>query len=275
MLAVPGHLMRRILVLAGALATLAGVATTTAGADGDPASDVLYLQDVFVPYTAPSPDLGKRLADTVAAANRSGFRIKVAVVQSEQDLGSVPSLFNRQDLYARFLGAELRLFYRERLLVVMPAGFGIYRDGQAVDREQAVLETLTIGSPDSDGLANAAATAVESLRKAIGTRAKKDRVPPAVRALATTGSKGKPATLPYTVFDASGRSRQIVRVYGPALLLFTTIVTKYGKAKPRQSARVIWRVPLTLQTTRLQFCVVAEDAAGNQSRASCAPIHIS
>jgi len=266
--------MRRSLLFAAALAALAGVATTTARADGDPASDVLYLQDVFVPYAAPTPDVVKRLVDTVAAANRAGFRIKVAVIQSEQDLGSVPSLFNRQTIYARFLGTELKLFYRDRLLVVMPAGFGVYRDGLPVEREVAALGMVTIDSPDADGLTNAAATAVEKLRKAIDTRVKKDRTPPVVRALAATATKGKPATLAYTVFDASGRSRQIVRVYGPALLLFTTIVTKYDRAKPRRAAKVTWRVPLKLETTKLQFCVVAEDASGNQSKASCAPIHV-
>jgi hypothetical protein len=267
--------MRRILGTAVALTLLAGALTTAARADGDPASDVLFFQDVFLPYVQPSADVTKKLNDTVAAANKAGFQIKVAVVQSEQDLGSVPSLFNRQELYARFLGTELRLFYKDRLLVVMPAGFGIYHNGLTVDRETAALAGIAVDSADSDGLANAAIAAVTSLRNAIGTPAKKDSVPPTVKALVAKGSKGKPAVLHYTVFDSSGRSKEIVRVYGPALLLFTTIVTKYAKAKPRRAAKVTWRVPLKLETTKLQFCVVAEDLAGNQSKASCAPIRIS
>ena len=268
--------MRRALAAAAALAALVGVTTSTAArADGDPASDVLYFQDVFLPYAQPSVDVARQLTETVAAANRAGFRIKVAVIQSEQDLGSVPSLFNRQELYARFLGAELRLFYRDRLLVVMPAGFGIYHDGQPVDRETKTLAGVAIASPDSDGLTGAATAAVTALRGTIGTPPKKDSTPPSVRAQAAKGAKGKPAVLRYTVFDASGRSKEIVRVYGPALLLFTTIVTKYAKAKPRRTAKVVWRVPLKLETTKLQFCVVAEDTSRNQSKASCAPIRIS
>ena len=115
--------MRRLapLTIVVALAALAGLATS-ARADGDPASDVLYFQDVYLPYAKPAAEGAARLTSTVAAANKAGFRIKVAVIQAEQDLGSVPSLFNRQDLYARFLGAELKTFYSQRLVIVMPAG---------------------------------------------------------------------------------------------------------------------------------------------------------
>src|SRR5581483_10522920 len=123
LLGVHGEVMRKALVFTLVLAAVAGLATSAARADGDPASDVLYFQDVFLPYAKPSAGAAKQLESAVAAANKAGFRIKVAVIQSEQDLGSVPSLFNRQDIYARFLGAELKLFYTQRLLVVMPAGF--------------------------------------------------------------------------------------------------------------------------------------------------------
>src|SRR5207248_5654461 len=124
LLRVYGHVMRKALLIALAVAALGGLTSPAARADGDPASDVLYFQDVFLPYAKPSADASKQLGTTVAAANKAGFRIKVAVIRSEQDLGSVPSLFNRQDIYARFLGTELKLFYTGRLLVVMPAGYG-------------------------------------------------------------------------------------------------------------------------------------------------------
>jgi hypothetical protein len=153
---------------------LAGVGAGLSRADGDPASDVLYFQDVFLPYTAPSAGAAQQLKTTVAAANKAGFRIKVAVIQSAQDLGSVPSLFNRQDLYARFLGTELKTFYTQRLLVVMPAGFGIYDNGKPVDAEKSALAGVTIAGPDSDSLTNAATAAVQKLRSAIGTTRGKD-----------------------------------------------------------------------------------------------------
>jgi hypothetical protein len=266
--------MRRLLPLALIAAALTGLATQAARADGDPASDVLYFQDVFLPYVKPSADAAAKLTATVAAANKAGFRIKVAVIASQQDLGSVPSLFNRQDLYARFLGAELKTFYTQRLLVVMPAGFGIYDNGKPTDAEKTALGGVTIPTPDSEGLTAAATAAVVKLRQALATRARKDSTAPAVSALASTGKKGKAATLRFTVYDASGKSREVVRVYGPSFLLFATIAKGFGKAKPKQKTSVVWRVPADLQTTKLQFCVLAQDPTGNESRTSCAPLKI-
>ncbi len=263
---------RRLFLVLAAGAILSSPAAG-ARADGDPASDVLYFQDVFLPYTAPSPDLAAELRSAVAASNRAGLRLKVAVVATEQDLGSIPSLFNQQSLYARFLGTELRTFYTHRLLVVMPAGVGIYDNGLPVAKEQAALAEVTIGSSDPDGLTKAAIDAVARLRAAVGSSASKDVTAPAVRAVAATGSKGKAATLRYRVFDAGGRSREVVRVYGPSYLLFATIVRPFAKAKPQRSTSVVWNVPADLETTKLRFCVLAQDPAGNQ-RTSCAPLKI-
>ena len=159
------------------------------------------------------------------------------MIASEQDLGAVAEPFNRQDVYARFLGAELKSFYTQRLLVVMPAGFGVYDNGKPIDAEKAALAGITIASPDSDGLTNAATAAVQKLRQAIGTGSRKDSTRAAVAALASTGKKGKTATLRFTVFDASGKSREIVRVYGPSFLLFATISKAFAKAKPKQKRR--------------------------------------
>jgi len=268
--------MRRLapLTLVVAFAALAGLATN-ARADGDPASDVLYFQDVYLPYAKPSADVAAKLVSAVAASNKAGFRIKVAVIQAEQDLGSVPSLFNRQDLYARFLGAELKTFYNQRLLIVMPAGFGIYNGGKPVDAEKTALGGITIASPSPDDLTNAANEAVAKLRSTIGTGKRKDAIAPTVRALPSTGTKGKTAKLRYTVYDASGKAREIVRVYGPAFLLFASIPTKLGKAKPKRAASVIWKVPADLTEKSLRFCVLAQDVTGNQSKTSCAALKIS
>ncbi len=266
--------MRKLLLLAAALAALAGLTTPAARADGDPASDVLYFQDVFLPYVKPAADVAAQLTAAVTAANKAGFRIKVAVIASEQDLGSVPSLFNRQDLYARFLGIELKTFYTQRLLVVMPAGIGVYDNGKPTDAEKAALAGVTIDSPDSDGLARAATSAVQKLRQTLGAGSRKDSTPPTVSALPSSGTKGKTATLRYTVYDGSGKSREIVRVYGPAYLLFATIPRPFAKAKPKRTSAVVWKVPADLQTTKLQFCVLAQDPTGNQSKTSCAPLRI-
>jgi hypothetical protein len=267
--------MRRLRPVLLAAAALACLAVQPARADGDPASDVLYFQDVFLPYVKPSADAAAKLTAAVAAAGKAGFRIKVAVVASEQDLGSVPSLFNRSDIYARFLGTELKAFYTQRLLVVMPSGFGAYNNGKPTDAEKTALAGVPIASPDPDGLTSAATAAVQKLRATLGKRSGKDSIPPSVSALASTGKKGKTATLRFTVYDASGKSREIVRVYGPSYLLFASISTRFGKAKPRQKLSVVWKVPADLETAKLRFCVLAEDKAGNQSKTRCAPLKIS
>ena len=266
--------MHRLLPVVLAVAVLAGLAGEAARADADPASDVLYFQDVFLPYARPSPDVGTKLTAAVAAANRAGFRIKVAVIAAEQDLGGVSSLFGRPDVYAHFLGVELKSFYTQRLLVVMPAGFGIYDNGKPTDAEKTALASIMIASPDPDGLTNSATAAVGKLRQTIGTGTRKDAIAPAVAALASTGTKGGRATLRFSVYDASGKAREIVRVYGPALLLFATISKGFAKAKPKQKVAVVWKVPADLQTTKLKFCVLAQDAAGNQSKTSCAALKI-
>jgi hypothetical protein len=267
---------RRALLVIAVVATVgAALGVAPARADGDPASDVLYLQDVFLPYAKPSTDVAAQLTSAVVASAKAGVRIKVAVIASPQDLGSVPSLFGRPALYARFLGTELREFYTQRLLVVMPAGFGIYDGGQSTTREVSALAALTIDSPDPDGLTRAATAAVQKLQQTVATPARKDTTPPAVRALASTGTRGKAAKLRYSVFDGSGKSREVVRVYGPNLLLLASIPTRLAKAKPRRNASVVWKVPAGTQPGKLKFCVLAQDPSGNQSRTSCAPLTIS
>jgi hypothetical protein len=267
--------MRRKLLSLLVVAAVAAGAASVALADGDPASDVLYFQDVYLPYAKPSTDVASALTRAVSAANKGGFPIKVAVIQSQQDLGAVPSLFGRPDIYARFLGAELKAFYANRLLVVMPAGFGVYDNGKPTDPEKSALAGIDIASDSSDDLTTAATAAVAKLRKAFGGGKRKDATPPTVKALPSNGAKGETAKLRFTIFDASGKSRAIVRVYGPQFLLFTSISTKMGKAKPKQSLAVTWKVPADLSETKLQFCVLAQDPTGNQSKTSCAALKIS
>src|ERR1044072_9006441 len=98
----------RGLVVAG-LAAL-GLATMPAAArgDADPASDILPLQDVFLPFQPPtSPAVEQRLRTTITRARRPGFKIKVAVVAGATDLGGAPNFFNQPQAYSQFLGREL------------------------------------------------------------------------------------------------------------------------------------------------------------------------
>jgi hypothetical protein len=102
-----------------------GLCAGQARADGDPASDVLSSQAVFVPQDAGlSSGQLAALGATVAAARRDGYDVRVAVIASASDLGSVSALWHRPASYARFLGQELGLVARGALLVVMPDGYG-------------------------------------------------------------------------------------------------------------------------------------------------------
>jgi hypothetical protein len=163
--------MRRALVVASLVVAcaLAG----TARADGDPASDYLYGLKVFLPFDVKIPKERQReFMSFVETANRSGYAIRVAVIGSSYDLGSVTSLWRQPRTYARFLGAELQFVYAKRLLIVMPNGFGIYWKGHAVDREYAVLSKIPIEN-SAAGLVDAAQTAVSRLAAASGVKVKR------------------------------------------------------------------------------------------------------
>ncbi len=108
---------------------LAGPLVQSAPADGDPASDVLATQTLFLPQDARlSAGTQAQLVSLLSAAQRSRYRIRVAMIASPSDLGSITELWQQPANYARFLGQELSLVYRGELLVVMPGGFGLYRD---------------------------------------------------------------------------------------------------------------------------------------------------
>ena len=99
-----------VLVATAAVLT-AGPGPTRALADGDPASDVLVYQPVFFPYKPAPHALQSHLVGLVRSANQQGYRIRIAIVQSRRDLGSVPALFGRPSVYRALseLGALERL----------------------------------------------------------------------------------------------------------------------------------------------------------------------
>jgi len=158
--------MRRALVVAALIVacTLAG----SAGADGDPASDYLLATKVFLPFDMKvSKEKQRELIAFVEATNRAGYTIRVAVIGSSYDMGSVVSLWRKPRTYARFLAAELQFIYAKRLLIVMPNGFGVSWRGHPVDREYAVLSKIPIGQSPA-GLVDAAQAAVSKLAAAAG-----------------------------------------------------------------------------------------------------------
>ena len=121
-----------VLVVTAAAPAAAGLWPPSAFADGDPASDVLVYQPVFFPYKPAPHALQRHLVGLVRSANQQGYRIRVAIVQSRRDLGSVPALFGTPTVYARFLSSELSSIWRDRVLVVMPDGYGLAQDAHLV-----------------------------------------------------------------------------------------------------------------------------------------------
>jgi hypothetical protein len=159
----------RLLTVSTAIIALAlAFSPQQARADGDPASDVLALQPLFMPQDARAPASQQaELGALIRAAGRSGYQIRVAVIASPTDLGSVTELWGQPETYAEFLGQELSLLYRGPLLVIMPAGLGVYDTGRTLAAEQSALAGIRTSSAGA-ALATAAATAIQRLAAASG-----------------------------------------------------------------------------------------------------------
>ncbi len=154
-----------------ALACAACAAVPAAHADGDPASDFLLARDTFVPFDANiSKAQTEQLDAIVADAKDRGFKIKVALIASEVDLGAVPSLWRKPETYARFLGQELFFLYKGRLLTVMPNGYGVSRAGKPLASAQRVVDALPKPGDDGPALAAAAIRAVQRLGAQAGVQ---------------------------------------------------------------------------------------------------------
>jgi hypothetical protein len=139
------------------------VSAVAARADGDPASDFLYTRETFVPYDLRVDAQARRdFVVAVRDVNRNHFNIRVAVIGNAFDLGAIPSLWRRPRAYARFLGAELAFVYKQRLLIVMPNGFGFYWKGHATTAEYATLQRIRVPA-GATGLVVAAREAVQEL----------------------------------------------------------------------------------------------------------------
>jgi hypothetical protein len=190
--------MRAALSLA-LMAVALSVAAPLARADGDPASDVLYVGDVFLPYDqiAKPPLSAKLVKAAVAAANKAGYPIRAALIASPYDLGTANGLFEKPREYARFLGLELRLVYRGVLLIVMPNGFGVYHEGKPTDAERRALLGLEVAR-GTEGLNRAAVAAVVRLAEAAGHKL------PITVPSAPAGSSGGGWSDRYTIALAGG-----------------------------------------------------------------------
>ncbi len=158
-------------------------------ADGDPASDVLATQALFLPEDAgvPPPQQGQ-LAELLRTAAGAGYPIRAALIASRSDLGSVTELWREPQTYASFLDQELSLVYRGPLLVVMPNGFGLSGVGSSAASALAGVRV----PPGPGGVGAAALTAVQRLSTAAGHPLP---VPPLAATPAARGSSNVVALL--------------------------------------------------------------------------------
>lgn len=119
------HRAAKASVAALAALAMVGADASRAYADGDPASDVLAVQKLFLPTDADIPVRQQlQLSALLNESARKGYPLRVAIVGSPSDLGSVTAFWRRPETYARFLGSELALVFHGTVLVVMPNGYG-------------------------------------------------------------------------------------------------------------------------------------------------------
>jgi hypothetical protein len=182
------------------LALLCALPLASAQADGDPASDVLLGQDLFLPY-APntiSAPVQAALKTTMARAKARGFPVKVAIIADPRDLGSAGQLFTQPQNYANLLTREISLnvvhgtsVAAPRVLIVLPGGLGGNNLGD--NAGSALAGVLPGDAPVPDQLARTAAIAIGKLAAADGKPITLPTLPAA--AAASKGGGGLPTWL--------------------------------------------------------------------------------
>lgn len=252
-----------------ACALVAAAAAGGARADGDPASDMLVVQNVFLPYEAPSHAAAAELEKEVAAVYAADDRVKVALVATRVDLGAIPSLFGKPSQYAAFLGGELAGFYVGPLLIVMPSGYGIYDGGRSTAAEQGVLARLAPpGSAKPDTLASDAANAVGQLLHA-GALRSKDILKPYVQVLLTQTASDT-LTVQYYLADDSGKASATITLEQAGQAKVTDRVPEHPTSLSRPETQKL-RVPHGLSLRGVRVCIAATDPSGNRAT-SCKKI---
>jgi hypothetical protein len=156
-------------------AALAATAAGTARADGDPASDVLLTDNVFLSYQSPYGSAEGRALEALAKeAKEQHFPMRVAVITQLADMGSVGGLYGKAQRYADFLASEITFVYRGTLVVVMngkPGGFGVHGPGAIPAARRALARMkLPSSSPTAAELARVAAVAMQRVAAASGHR---------------------------------------------------------------------------------------------------------
>jgi cytochrome oxidase Cu insertion factor (SCO1/SenC/PrrC family) len=245
--------LRRAAV-AVALAVLAfcalGALSPAARADGDPGSDVLVYQNLFVAADSGiSVAQQVQLGDLLTDAADHGFTIRVAIIATPADLGAITQLWDKPASYAGFLGIELSLAYSQRLLVVMPDGFGFNWQGRRAASAYRELDKITVRQ-GAAGLTTSTEAAVQTLAAASGIKL---ALPPASQAAGAAGtatagsgaadSSSAAAPGPVAATPASGFPSSLTLVISVA----TLAVLIGGAAALWRARRAGLRIPALLR----------------------------
>jgi cytochrome oxidase Cu insertion factor (SCO1/SenC/PrrC family)/thiol-disulfide isomerase/thioredoxin len=218
------------------VALLVGLPASVARADGDPGSDVLVYQNLFFGTDAGlSVQQQAQLGALLKAAAGAGFPVRVAIIASPFDLGAITGLWRQPRTYARFLGYELSLAYKQRLLVVMPNGFGFNWPGHSPASAYRALAGTSIG-PGAAGLFDATEAAIGKLAHASGVK---------LSSVAQSGSPVAPAGATSSAAQPPAPRRSTDEVLGVIALALLAIVgvsfavrrtaRRRGWARPRPS----------------------------------------
>jgi hypothetical protein len=196
-------------------------------ADADPASDVLFGENVFYPYHPPvSRSLQAALNAETAAAQHAHFPIKVALIAQPFDLGAIPTFFGKPKQYAAFLDQEINFIGNPHppLLVVMPSGYGTAGLPAAANSTVASLDKPHGRS--GNALAEAAISAVRKIATAAAHPL------PAGAARPASQSRGSGATVPVTILVAVS-----VTVAAAIVVLRRGGVTRRRRRRPSRLGR--------------------------------------
>lgn len=217
--------MRLLVAVAAVMVIAAGTFAGSAFADGDPASDILLGSTVFLPQDAriPPQDQAALLAIT-KEARTAGVPVRVAIISSKFDLGSVPELFAKQQQYAQFLAAEIAFVYKGRLVVVMPQGVGVYWTAHSPDFPGSVEARSVKPGAGGAGLAAAGIAATQKLAEAAGHKLS---TPSGSSATSTSGGS----------HGGSSSTTWIVLGVGLALIAITAAISIRFRPLRRRSER--------------------------------------
>jgi hypothetical protein len=187
--------------------------------------------------------------------------LKVAVISSRKDLGTVPQFLGSPGAYARLLGREIASYYLGPLLVVMPNGFGFYDGGRSVADKQRVLRGQRVGGRSAVELTATATAAVTRLKQGSTLRSK-DVLRPSPILMFTRVQPGRTASLRYAIYEDGKWVAETVTVFAGEREL-RVVRKSFRQLVYADSQTITWTPPVPLPSGPLRFCVAARDPTGN------------